>query len=375
MTTEAKILQIVPRVPGMFDGVGDHALQLAKGLFDEHGMRTTFLVVAPTAVETKDGFEIVSGFSSGFFESVASSPDHVILHYSNYGYANRGMPFELRNFAQRLRRSVRGKWITVLHELCASGPPWRSAFWTRPFQVKIARDLIDMSDACVVSNRVIAGEIHRYDRTKSVLKIPIMSNLGEPFLDRAQIGSKDPHRWVICGGSALLQKSVRSFNRNVAHVPEHFSPRELFVLGGTENPAVREMLNELREVKWSYQPEIEAAAASEVISLCSFGWLDYFHHPTAPSDALFKSGVFAAFCAHGVIAVLPHQTAPLVWEQETLPRLSFLDRVQGEFPSPNELVEVGWRFYDWYHRHASLKQRVSLIGQALGVESQSALTS
>ena len=80
---------------------------------------------------------------------------HVILHYVNYGYQARGVPFYLRRFARQLRGQLRGRWLTTFHEIYASGPPWKSEFWLRPFQVKIARDLIDLSDACFVSNVTI----------------------------------------------------------------------------------------------------------------------------------------------------------------------------------------------------------------------------
>src|SRR6185369_6537543 len=125
-----------------------YALNLAKALAADHGLRTTFLVARTTPATSKEGFEVISGLD---FDR-AREHSHVILHYVNYGYQARGVPFELRAYVKKLRAQMRGRWITVFHELYASGPPWSSAFWLRPFQVRIARDMIDAATSCVVSN-------------------------------------------------------------------------------------------------------------------------------------------------------------------------------------------------------------------------------
>jgi hypothetical protein len=94
-----------------------------------------------TSVEAKDGFRVVSGLGQGGpADSLAQQCTHVILHYVNYGYQTRGVPFALLRFARELRGQLRGQWVTTFHELYAWGPPWKSEFWLRPLQVKIARD-------------------------------------------------------------------------------------------------------------------------------------------------------------------------------------------------------------------------------------------
>ncbi|HSV64104.1 MAG TPA: hypothetical protein VLH83_12230, partial [Chthoniobacterales bacterium] len=152
MPTGDTVLQIVPQLPGSFDGVGDYALNLARALSADHGIITTFLVAAKTSATSKEGYAVISGLDCDASAELARTHDHVILHYVNYGYQSRGVPFLLRNFVKQLRHQLRGRWITMFHELYASGPPWKSAFWLRPFQVRIAHEMIDASSSCVVSN-------------------------------------------------------------------------------------------------------------------------------------------------------------------------------------------------------------------------------
>ena len=79
------VLQIVPKTPGGHDGVGDYALNLAKTLLADYGLTTVFVAGKETS-SIKDGY------------------DHVILHYVNYGYQKRGVPFRLLSILRKLRK-------------------------------------------------------------------------------------------------------------------------------------------------------------------------------------------------------------------------------------------------------------------------------
>src|SRR3954454_11173138 len=111
-----RVLQIVPQLPGGFDGVGDHALNLARVLSRDFGIGTTFLVAGKTSANSKDGYTIISGLNPKTCAQLARDHEHVILHYVNYGYQVRGVPFLLRSFVKQLRSQSRGRWITNFHE-------------------------------------------------------------------------------------------------------------------------------------------------------------------------------------------------------------------------------------------------------------------
>src|SRR3981081_3350476 len=98
-----RVLQIVPHLPGTFDGVGDYALNLAHALSADHGISTRFLVAGRTSATSKDGFPVTSGLNANLCAELARDHEHVILHYVNYGYQARGVPFLLRAFVKQLR--------------------------------------------------------------------------------------------------------------------------------------------------------------------------------------------------------------------------------------------------------------------------------
>src|SRR5438045_5436103 len=123
MPTPDTVLQIVPHLPGTFDGVGDYALNLARALSAEHGITTTFLAAAKTSVNSKDGYKLVSGWANVRAAELAQTNEHVILHYANYGYQPRGVPFALRGFVKQLRQQLRGRSVPLSHEPYASARP------------------------------------------------------------------------------------------------------------------------------------------------------------------------------------------------------------------------------------------------------------
>ena len=362
-----RVLQIVPRVPGTLDGVGDYALNLARALLTGHNISTLFAVAKETSVTAKDGFEVIAGMDEDSVDSLAGQCDHVILHYVNYGYQARGVPFYLRRFARKLREKIQGRWLTNFHELYASGPPWRSAFWLRPMQVTIARDLIDVSNACFVSNRTIEKEIHAYDPAKKIYLAPVMSNFGEPELTDFRAAS--PKHWTICGGTALVARSLISFRRMRAAIPAEFAPAQLDVIGGRDEAATRTLINALAGdasgLACRYHPEVSAERASELLRQCSFAWLDYFGTGKVWPEMILKSGVFAACCAHGVVPVLSHQEEAFALEGDPMPGPFFMASRRTYFPPPDALRATRQKIHAWYHAHAASPRLAQIYAEAL----------
>jgi hypothetical protein len=367
MDAEAGIWQVLPHLPGSNDGVGDYALNLARQLSALHGLRTTFVVAAGSSVREKEGFPVISGLPAALPPVSADLPAHVILHYANYGYQPRGVPFQLLHFARNLRGHVAGRWITTFHELYASGPPWRSAFWVRPLQVRIARDLMNLSSACVVSNNVIEREIHRHDPQKLVHVVPVMSNFGEPA--SPVLGEKSPKHWAIAGGTALIERSLRAFARIKSLIPTAYFPDQVEVVGGVDNQDVREQFLMLRAafptVSFQHHPKVSADRASMILAPCAFGWLDYFGKGKAWPGMILKSGSFAAFCAHGIVPVLSHAELSLSAGADSFPGPFFIIDRGTRLPEPEMLQRTQQEVRAWYDRNASSVRAAEVYAEAL----------
>lgn len=350
--TQNRVLQIVPQAPGTRDGVGDYALNLARALRRNHNIESTFLVANETDVRTIEGFDVLTPLDAA--DPVVTTSRAVVLHYVNYAFQRRGVPFTLRDFAQRLRRQIPGRWITMFHEMYASGAPWKSAFWLRPWQVRIARQLIRLSDVCFVSNDVIAREIRKHAPQSRVRLVPIMSNFGEPQL---QSFERTATRWAVCGGNALIARSLNSLATISDQLPEWCRPNHVDVIGGTDDDAVTAAANRLCRAIASLavdrHPQITAEHASRILQQCAFGWLDYFGSGKVWPGMIFKSGSFAACCANGAVPVLHHREDRLGVSGDAFPGPFFVTNAGSRVPANNGVSTAREQTYRWYHRHAS----------------------
>jgi hypothetical protein len=355
------ILQIVPRVPGGIDGVGDYALTLAANLRDKFGCATVFATSDVSSSTIVRNFEVRPLYR---VQDQVGEFDHILLHYVNYGYQKRGVPFGLLSILRRIRRHHRGKLLTVFHELYASGPPSSSAFWLQPLQIHLTKSVARLSDECIVSSENFSRELQRLAPRARIHLHPTPSGLEEPSLSPTQIGSRGPHRWVIVGGTVLAERSLRSFVRVIQWIPEPIAPRTLFVLGGNENPASRSLLAELA-IESDYRPRIASTDASEILRTCSFTWFNYFHRPDIETSVVLKSSAFAAACAHAVIPIFPHRAAPISIDGDHLPGPFFIETEDRKVPELEELPRIAADVYNWYQRHASSERLAQGIAHAL----------
>ncbi|MEY2544959.1 MAG: hypothetical protein QOG48_76 [Verrucomicrobiota bacterium] len=334
MKTSQHILQIVPRLPGEREAVGDYAETLSRKLHALRGYETAFVTGDTLNARTEQC-------------------DHVILHYVNYGYQSRGVPLRLLSILRELSERLAGKFITIFHELYASRPPWRSAFWLRPLQVRIARAIAQLSDHCIVTNEIARAQLLRIAPQTRVAVHPVFSNLGEPNLSAEEISNRDPHRWVICGGTTAILRALRSFREQHDKIPA----QTLHVIGGSENDDARKAIVDLAKIDVQYRPNIEADEASRILRACSFAWFDYFHRENVPGPVILKSSAFAAACAHAIIPVFPHPVSQIA------------DELPGPFSIRNlpasDRAGVAAQYYDWYQRHASSDSLTNAIADML----------
>ncbi len=184
------IVQIVPNLPPVTCGVGDHATQLALRLLQRHNVNTQFLVCNPKVHEWNvPPFEIhqlMQRTCKGLQDGIEIlRPNCVVLHYSGYGYSKRGVPGWLARSIEQLSIPV----ITMFHELFATGPITSSAYWFSFLMRRIARR-IERASAKVITNRDFSGHWLRPDSIVS----PVFSNFGE-IADGNITGEKQ--NWLV----------------------------------------------------------------------------------------------------------------------------------------------------------------------------------
>ena len=364
MTDFRQIIQIIPSASGSRDGVTDYAHTLARRLREGHRIDSTFVTATPYAGQVlADGFSVLAPWRDVLSKLKVFDEAPIIFHYVNYGYDRRGVPLWLPRTLRQTK--ARRRLVTIFHELYAAGSFRQSAFWLRPLQMRIARLVAEISDVALVSSDFYRQQLHRLSPMTAIVSHPVFSNFGEPEFTPADMTTRDPHRWVICGGTQLLERSLASFAEMVHRINGPEAPRQLVVIGGTETPAISLALRKLGNIKVTYYPDLQASTASELLAGCTFGWIDYFVQTDIPFSAILKSGAFAALCAHGVIPVVPRIGEVVMIQGDSLPGFFFVDRSSQSLPSESQRSETAWAIYCWYRRNAASASLAQTIESAL----------
>ena len=294
---------IVPRLPPAIDGLGDYGLKLAIQMRQEYGIQAEFIVADPRwcddlLTEEFKVRKILSRTSKALLKLLPINnniPQTVVLHYVGYGYAKRGCPFWLIRALEKWRYASReNNLITMFHELYAFGPIWTSQFWTFPAQRSLVARLAYLSDKILTSKRTYSDIIFKLTQGKhsSVPVIPVFSNVGEPnsilpIAVRAR-------RVVIFGGRSARSRVYLDSREFLLKTCIKFNITEIVDIGPTLTFDISPMNGitiKILGIKGSKE-------ISDILSNSMIGFINY------PIDYLTKSGIFAAYCSHGLLTVI-----------------------------------------------------------------------
>ena len=350
MSGEPTIVQVVPGLGLSLDGVADYATELGLALARLTGIRSFFLCaksqfaaegfVAGTRYAT-----VRSRSAAGLletlrgFEQEPEARQVVLLHYVNYGYAERGCPYWLIRGIQEWRRSApRARLVTMFHELYASGPPWRSSYWLSPVQRHLARELYSISDYSV-TNRELSRQWlvgNRKPTETGVTVMPVFSTLGEPA--KMTGWGQRSRRLVVAGRSGEPQRAYGRFQQRLIQACRELGIDEIVDIGARFSP-VPVQVGGIRVTALGHlaQPE-----ASTILAGARAGFLDY------PSDYLGKSTVFAAYAAHGLVPVVSWRRGE---EEAGLKEGANYWISDSATPAPGDFESIARRAHAWYTDH------------------------
>jgi hypothetical protein len=264
----------------------------------------------------------------------------VVLNYSGYGYEQNGCPVWLVD-ALRNRPKCVERVVTYFHELYATGRPWQRAFWYSARQRRVAAEVARMSDSILTNCTVYARWLEEATARPvgSVTSLPVPSNVGEPE-DLPDFYSRPP-RAVTFGNERWKRFALVDDASALAGCLQKLGITE-FVDIGAPSPVDRRQFERagITVRQLGYLP---AEEASRELAQCRVGFVDY------PVSYAAKSGVFAAYAAHGVVPVLRRCDAAAsdglkqgfhhLW-------LGVANRV-----SDAELAAASMIVVDWYREH------------------------
>ncbi len=355
-----KIIQIVPQLPPSIDGLGDYALNLARQLRKEYGIETHFVAGDPiwqgdTAIEDFPIQKVETNSASSLLyllstllsnnghQSISDQVIPVLLHYVGYGYAKRGCPVWLVKALENWKsKTTNSRLITMFHEVYASGyPPWTSSFWLSSLQKKLAARLALLSDRCLTSKQLYAEILYQISRgqQQQIPAIPVFSNIAEPQQVPPLV--KRQPQLVVFGRSSNRLEIYQNYSAVLSSICELLKIQKILDIG----PPIDLRLSSIKTVpivKMGSQP---AAKISEILLNSQIGFINY------SPNSLAKSGVFAAYCAHGLLPVNTEQSTSPIDGIEPGKHYWFLNDQTAVYKIGVELQAIADNAFAWYQTH------------------------
>ncbi|MEO5690223.1 MAG: hypothetical protein ABIR54_22925 [Burkholderiaceae bacterium] len=216
-----------------------------------------------------------------------ASPLCVVLHFSGYGYAPRGLCAWLADELSQFKSAhgARVRLVVVFHELFATGAPWRSAFWLSPLQAQVARRLARLANSLWTNTEHHASWLRGVvGDAKSLQTRQVFSNIDEPD-DLGAWRLRRP-RAIVFGSAATRARAFGALIPH-AHALARLGVEEIVEAGDGQSQAGAFCGPPMRHLG-----RLSSTALSALLAGSRFGLLDY------PARHLGKSGVFAAYAAH-----------------------------------------------------------------------------
>jgi len=344
----ATLVQICPPGTG---GVRDYADSLARAW-------------AARGVDS----HVIEGTRAGLAPQLAALPRAgangarlcIVLHFSGYGYAPRGLcgwlADELSRFKAAHGAGVR--LVVVFHELFAAGEPvWRSAFWLARWQSQAARRIARLADSLWTNAEFHAAWLREVvDDTTPLQVRPVFSSVGEPE-DPTPWNRREP-RAIVFGSTATR---ARAFVALRACAPA------LARLGIQEIVEAGDGASQSGEVAGMPTRRLGRLSASELGALLAgsrFALIDY------PSRFLGKSSVFAGYAANGCAAI---NTFALDRDFDGLRMGVHYINLRAPFEADADaLAQTAQRLHRWYRGHALALQSRELLEAANADPAQAA---
>ncbi|MBS0454800.1 MAG: hypothetical protein JSS14_26175 [Proteobacteria bacterium] len=259
----------------------------------------------------------------------------VVLNFSGYGYHPRGIPGWLVERLTHVRASGRQVGI-YFHELFATEPPWRSAFWLGPMQRRIASDLGNLASYWLTSCNVAAQWLRDNCSPVPHRVLPVYSNVGELSSWSAERADKI----VVFGGPAIRAQVYRRLGADFWR----WVLEEGLAVHDIGPPICTAEYDRLRDSQRIHaHGSLPAEQVSQRLAQARYGLLWY------PPRVAAKSGVFAAYSAHGVCPILLADDYHV--HDGLVPGRHYAAGHTGLHEGRLDAAAIGKTVFDWYQPH------------------------
>jgi hypothetical protein len=269
----------------------------------------------------------------------------LLVHYSGYGYAPSGAPNWLADALERRPATFADiRVVTMFHELYATGLPWQRAFWTSPRQRMVAVRIARASDALMTNVDRSACWLEKVTKRPagSVPFLSVPSNVGEPLA--VVPWEQRLKRAVTFGGGLSKRFALSRFAGQTAALLRKLQIVELIDIGSSVPICRKHFI--AAGIRVDQLGFCESASVSSLLLQSRIGFVDY------PIEVAGKSGVVAAYAAHGICPVLRKVSHAALRGASTFP-YCLLNGLSRSLQAEAACVATSTQARGWYWQHSS----------------------
>ena len=288
------VIQISPTYPPNTGGVGYYAVSLAKCLIAK-GIKSKFLM--PDHSEQRANNQELFGSKTSELSILLEKHNakEIILHFSGYGYATRGLCFDLIKQIKKWKdKHKERRLVTIFHEVYAEEAPiYKSAFWTELPQKYIAKNLLKLSDCAVTTSKYAQSQLFALNPEKKITVSNSFSNVGT--VKRSKKLNKRKKTAIIFGGTSqknILYKDMFLNKKNYLSALDALSVEQIIDIG----PKVKG-LKKIGHIPIKAIGIKSNAFISKLLSSAQAGLIFYAIH------VMTKSSIAASYATHGVVII------------------------------------------------------------------------
>ena len=287
------IIQISPTYPPSFGGVGDYADLLGTHLLKK-GIKSKFLISNFNEHNVVEQQSFGNNTAELSFLIEKSNLKDIILHYSPYGYATRGLCFHLIKCIKKWKKEKKERrLIVIFHELYARGPVYKASFWTYLPQKYLVKELFKLTDLAVATTRKNQLFLSSIKPKKKVLLSNTFSNIGE--IKNITNLKKRKNVAIIFGGlpqKKLLYQDMSINYQNYLTILENLSISKIIDVG----PKIKS-LKKIGNIPIQSIGVKSRKFLSNLFRKSKAGLVFY------TVSQMTKSGIVAAYSSHGLVII------------------------------------------------------------------------
>lgn len=368
---KTRLIHITPELPPTVGGIADYTAILSQRLVEvsDRAVEPVLVSAGKASDELPDvDFEYVDHGGTYSAEALcatikqltseASGPAVILLQYSGYGYAPRGAPLWLLRALQQVCEEEGVPLITMFHEVRARDwRPWTSTFWLSPVQTYVARGLTRLSRALMTNHETAAQRLRTFTSSEMPVRVyPVFSNIGEP--ECATPAEDRSNEAVVFGGEGM-KSALYDTHRDV--LAAWLSKNKVDKIVDVGRVPSSKDVRLPADIEWrGIQPQ---SAISALLRDARFGILHY------PAAYITKSGIMAAYMAHGTAPVV---VVPQPEGGALTPNVHYIPVTANQASGDTESSAIADAAATWYANYAHSRHTAKAVyGMIRNIESYS----